>query len=615
MKATNVKRRELIRLVWPALLIAAAAIAVTAISAQVFLGSGLERSMPSLEAATRAGAEAVGRSVSGQIAHALDIGIPLDRLVGVDAYFQRIVSGSPQVKALALLDANDRTLYATAPHVAGLRFPIASGSARAILVVAAESALIDSSVRQLVLTLAIAVGVTGLAAGLLAFGFGLFSIAPARRELTDWLSRIAMGHFDRTPLIEGAGPISIAARAVVPALERLEQSRRRLGESVATIRAIDFDGSLGRRVDAILAGLGSRYEIQPVNPRVDLPGDQPASGGSVLWRAAVVLGVYGAAFPLVANFALDREPLGLDRAWWPVLPLMAELFGAGFGALLGRGTLGRGRTGLAIAGALLGLSLLSTFWCRSYATFILLRAGSGFGGAFLLIALLGRGGLSFPRRAVLATLAFSGFVIGPMVGALLTEVSGRRAAFLVIGAGMLALAPLVATLRPPAGGSRSARASGALGLADVVLALAVTPVVALVLVIIPDGFGYDNYLAGAGAIALAGLSVCAAPRSSLAGALTLIVAALVLRVAPISTAALLAAAAAAGLCAGSAYIAAEGRAARPWTAMGFGAAAGIIAAGLIDVFDVPLSFLLGGTGVLLVLIESVRRKLVRAPAV
>jgi hypothetical protein len=288
-----------------------------------------------------------------------------------------------------------------------------------------------------------------------------------------------------------------------------------------------------------------------------------------------------------------------------VIPLLAELAGAALGVFLGRGRLGGTRAGLAAAGVLLGLSLLSTFWCRSYATFILLRAGSGLAGAFLLTAFLGRRGFSIPQRAVLATLAFSSFVIGPMVGALLTEVSGRRAAFLVIGAGMLAFAPIVAALRTAPSGSMGA--SRPPGLPDVMLALAVIPVSALVLVIIPDGLGYDNYLAGAATIAVAGLALCIAPGFPFVGAFALIVAALVLQVAPPSTAALLVATAAAGVSAGNSYLGAEGNAGRPSVAMVCGAAIGVLAAGLIDVLDMPLSFLLGGTGVLLVLIEAWRR--------
>ena len=88
----------------PAILIAAVVMILTGVAAFLLLESAVERSTPALEAATRAGAAAVGNAVAGQIAHALEIGIPLDRLEDVEPYLQGIVSGSPQVKALALVD-------------------------------------------------------------------------------------------------------------------------------------------------------------------------------------------------------------------------------------------------------------------------------------------------------------------------------------------------------------------------------------------------------------------------------------------------------------------------------------------------------------------------------
>src|SRR5439155_10534339 len=53
------------------------------------------------------------------------------------------------------------------------------------------------------------------------------------------------------------------------------------------------------------------------------------SSDLVIWRLAVILGLYAAAFPLVANFAIDREPSEIVRAWWPVLPLLARTISEG----------------------------------------------------------------------------------------------------------------------------------------------------------------------------------------------------------------------------------------------------------------------------------------------
>src|SRR5438105_2000903 len=338
----------------PAILIAAVVMILTGVAAFLLLESAVERSTPALEAATRAGAAAVGNAVAGQIAHALEIGIPLDRLEDVEPYLQGIVSGSPQVKALALVDREGRTLHATADHVEGLRVPIATGNTNATLVVATESSLVDSAVKQLEIGLAVAAALTGLAAGGLVVGFITFNQTPARRRFEHALSRIAAGNFSTTPFGEGRGRLSSASHALALAVEKIEAARIGLVESIATIRAIDFDGSLGRRVDAILNAIDSRYVLAASTEEGDRQPDQPASESGVIWQLAVILGLYAAAFPLVANFAIDRESLEIARAWWPVLPLLAELAAVVLGAMLGSSRGGGSRAGRAVATIVLG---------------------------------------------------------------------------------------------------------------------------------------------------------------------------------------------------------------------------------------------------------------------
>jgi MFS family permease len=584
---------------WPQATVIAAVVAiVTGVSALLLLDGGLDRSRPTIEAVTAKGAQAVGQAVAGQIGHALDVGIPLDRLVGVAPYLDEIVSRSPQVRGLALIDANGRTLYATMSSVTGLKFPIGS-TGQATLLVEPQSLLIDSSLDMLDVALLIAAVLTGAVGGAVVAGYLAFHRRPLRRNLEHALDRIAAGDFSTELPVEGRGRHFEATQAIQSLIEKIEAARLRLSEQVATIRAIDFDGSLGQRVDLIVEPLDRRYVLSSAeSDRVSRSG--PLGEGVVVWRLAVLLGLYGAGFPLVANFAMDREPGEIARAWWPVLPLLAELAAVALGAWLGAGRLGRVRTLLFMAALLLGAVVAGTYWCHDYDTFVLLRAAAGFGAGFLGAGVVAGSGLDIDRRDFLVAVVFSALLAGPAFGSLLTEAVGRRAAFLAIGVAILAAAPFIAIgyrrmLRQPARASVAFRA-------DLMLGLALAPAAALVLVEVPSGLGVENYILTAGVIALIGFSALVAPSLPVpvaAGALL----AVALAVAGWPTLdpliALLVVAAAAGLAGGGVIKNLGASSRRPWPAAALASGAALIATGAVHYLDLPFIIVPGAAAALL----------------
>ena len=72
-------------------------------------------------------ADTVGRAVVGRVERALRLGIPLDRLVGVEEYLAPIVRESDSLGFIALLDGDGRVLHAAGMTPAQARQVLASG--------------------------------------------------------------------------------------------------------------------------------------------------------------------------------------------------------------------------------------------------------------------------------------------------------------------------------------------------------------------------------------------------------------------------------------------------------------------------------------------------------
>ena len=582
---------------WAFSALAAAVVAVSvAVAGHLFLDAGLRQSRPTLEEAARTGAMAVGQAVAAQFAYALELGIPLDQMPGVDSYLARIVTNSPQVEAMALVDETGRTLAQTREQVDGNRFAIVGGDQEAALIVVPESPFLDQAVGQMRLALAVTALFAGMLAGGIVACFFAFRYEPARRQLLGDLDRVASGDFDVRLPGDDRGPLGEASRALALCLDRVRAARRTLLEAAATIRAIDFDGSLGRRVDAILQPIDERYRFAQGD---DEDADTTRSSGSG-WRAAVVLGLYCAAFPYLANFAIDREPDWLPAAWIPVLPLLIELTTALAGAVLACSRIGRSGIALALASLGLAAGLAGTYWCREYEPFLLLRAGTGFMGGFVVAGLLAHRRTELRRRDFAALSIFAALFAGPLMASLYAEAIGRRSGFMVLGLAVLAMTPFVATgTEPMLKGARRAIQRLPFSRSDLLLGLAIVPASAMVLVALPGWIAYDDYLLTGSAMAVMAICALAVPALTpplcaaalLAAGLALLGGQFQSVLAVFVSCALL------GVAGGGALKSSVDS--RPWTALAAGTLAALLATGLVALFDVGFAVVPVGTAILL----------------
>ncbi|MBX3539289.1 MAG: hypothetical protein KF735_16720 [Chelatococcus sp.] len=494
-----------------AIIIALAVAAAIAAGGWRVLDAAWTESAPALDEATRLGAAAVGRALSGQIEHALSLGIPLDKLVRVEDYLKTVVASAPQVDAVALLDDAGRPVFATREGVTGLTFPVNGGGQRATLVLSMESPFLSAATVRLELLLGAAALLGGIIAFLIASLFLEMHLAPARGRLALALARAARGDFAITIPTTGRGRTSAAFRALAQRIEPVHAAARRLADSVATVRAIDFDGSLSKRLEPLLAPVADTRGLADIDPG-DTPRSTAHSLAAVCSRALLLISLYAAAWPVVANFAIDRGSDVIPAPLWPIPPLFAETLAALFAAMISHHVPAPvARMVAALGTVLTGLAFAAVFWCRSYELFVVLRICAGFGLGLAVTPLLRDPRLGAHPRALVALIGIACLVMGPLFGGLVAEAIGRRGAFLLLGIALLANAPITAAM-PAIVAPDAARRLKASGLATrILIPLVLAPPSALALVIIPAGPGFDNYAEGGGLIAAAGLAMTLAP--------------------------------------------------------------------------------------------------------
>ncbi|MEJ8571569.1 hypothetical protein [Microbaculum marinum] len=465
----------------------------------LMLSSAEREALPELSAKVREGSDTVGQAVADQIRMALDYGIPLEGLYGVDTYFANVVSGVPTIDALALVDPDGDVLTSTAENVTGLAFPvITGGKLMANVILAPAPPLFGHTVGKLRLALAATAVVLGLVAACITLLVLRRNVSAGRARLRHLMLGVSRGVFPARTLPSGRGATVVALSGFDYRLAPLEASVRCLEDEVATVRAIDFDGSLSEKLDPILEPVAAaRGVVETAGASVDRPGHRSFAG----WLAVAALSVYAMSIPFVSNFAIDRQWEYVPVDWWPSLPWIAEGIAAIMASTLARTLPQQARPMAAFFGLLAaGLSFAAAYALRDYGLFLASRAVAGAGLGVTVSALFSGRSADSREPLLPVMMLLSLLVAGPVLGGLLGEAIGRRMAFLSAGILLIALGFTSLTVRwNTIGGHAGATAHGWNG----AMAAAGAAFGAVSLVLVPSGPGYENYLA-AGLLVAAG---------------------------------------------------------------------------------------------------------------
>ncbi len=379
-------------------------------------------------------AETVARSVAGLVTRADDVGIPLDRLVGLDTYLQRLIDGNPDLAFIGLLDADGRVRYwaGTESSAPGARVPLdIAGSADGLtLAVDLDPEFARSVVYKLWIDLAIVMVVTALVAlelVYISFGVGLYG---AIEGVEQRLQAIQRGDLRRhEPVAGGSNFGDIAARLD----QRLTGVAERLRAMTDAAKAAGDSARL-----AVLEALRAKYRLGEVF------GDAPVSVIAIRAPLFVFMFAEELTRPFLPIFIqrLASPIPGLSPALVISLPMVVFLAIVALAQpVLGTVTERAGRRRSLMLGAALGAAgYVATAYAFDLLGLTLARAVTAVGFALVFVAAQGFViDATSGRQRARGMAVFIGAILvaglcGPPIGGILADRLGMQVAFLVAGA-------------------------------------------------------------------------------------------------------------------------------------------------------------------------------------
>ena len=275
-----------------AVVTAGLALLAAAVAAAGLVSSLMQGQAAGLRAATREVDEVIGRNVAQTLERALDYGIPLDRLYAVEPFLDQVLRDNGDVAALEVQDAAGAVLYAAtrdagpADEEAPIVLDLAQDGAvvGALVVRASERRLLSARLDVWHAVTAAVLGaalLAGLAARLLAFELIELPLLRLRAAA----AAIGRGVLAAVPAPPRSSPLVTIARGFERLLAPVQERWRQVLAHAEELRAVDFDGSFGSRLDAAVAMAGSRFRFRPQT------GPQPdAAGWAGWWLLPLLLG-------------------------------------------------------------------------------------------------------------------------------------------------------------------------------------------------------------------------------------------------------------------------------------------------------------------------------------
>lgn len=372
----------------------------------------------------------IGSAVADTVGRAVGFGIPLRDLYGVDAYLEDIIRRNPEVAAIAITNDSGETLFAVPREATGgtpvsVQIPVGA-SAVGLIVVTPSQRILDVVARTLAVTVLCASLFGALLAGILARAFAAERLDLRQGRLVAALRALARGGFGDFSPVGGDSPLHPLGAALARRLAPVRREARQAMALADEIRAIDFDQSLGPRVDEALAPIEGKVRFDTTHP----PVRRRTWKG---WWAVPLLIVGTAVHPLVPSFAYDRLDPGLLQALEVSAAVAAQFLGCALG-LLAALSVARGFPAAAVGfGTLIaGGATAATALIRDPTLFLALRFCAGLGLWVSLWVLLLQPGFHARRPWFWALMALAALA-GSGLGGLVAEALGRRDTFAAAG--------------------------------------------------------------------------------------------------------------------------------------------------------------------------------------
>lgn len=273
-------------------------------------------------------AEIVGLGIAHDLEKALALGLPLDRMAGMEDYLGEAASVFPEIDLILVVDANGRPLFqksdATRPELSvrltpadtdwaalGLkvqRFPVRNGAATAGEVLLGRNAVVQpANAQRILIDFAVALSIA-LAMGGLLLRAMLHSMVVAPMRLVSALdSNLAQSSYDRiAPAVEQSligGLLAEMNRVVIGVNDRFARVRSYLIE----VRDLSFNKDAAGQVEPLIGRIERLGRFSPDRLTALTP-----AGGDPLPHVALFCG--GVVLSIVTAVAAQRLPLGMAMA-------------------------------------------------------------------------------------------------------------------------------------------------------------------------------------------------------------------------------------------------------------------------------------------------------------
>lgn len=397
-------------------------------------------------------AETVGRSVAGLVDRALEIGIPVDSMVGVDAYLQGIVDAHPDLSAIAIRGGGGETLYVggvAAPDTPWVDIPVPGEAATALTVsVGVDPAFAQDIVYKLWIDLAIVMVVTALVALELiyiSFGVGRYG---AIEGVEQRLAALRHGDLRTHPQVEGSGVFGDLAR-------RIDTRLQALADRVRSLKA-ECEARADRVRQAAVEAVAARYRLG------ESVGASPLSAISIRAPLFVFMFAEELTRPFLPIYiqGLSSPIAGLSPAVVTSLPMVVFLAIIALAQpVLGTVTERAGRRRSLMTGAALGAAgYVATGFAYDLLGLTIARALTAIGFALVFVAAQGFViDATDTRQRARGMAIFIGAILvaglcGPPIGGILAERLGMATTFLIAGGFAVASLLLTAIALPRATG-------------------------------------------------------------------------------------------------------------------------------------------------------------------
>ncbi|MFY8106931.1 MAG: hypothetical protein ACOVKO_08430, partial [Elstera sp.] len=404
---------------------------------------------PLLVAEMQKNSAAVGRSLVKQLSSAVNAGIALQKLAGVDEMLQEVLDDNPTLSGMEVTDPSGRILFAAGKDLpadsAGGFSPFArpvvstlpilvNGAAVGALRVGSD---LSFTIDRLWLYLAASLGII-LASLLIIFEVVRLILARAidmpSAQLGTALRQVLEGDFSASLAVNAPGAMGRAIRRLNANLRTVADRFERFAASANAIRGLDLDAASADRLSHMLEDAKTRFPTLAADNRRLLPQTIARPDGR--WLMLILTIISEMVRPLVPLLGSDHVLGGLDPSLLAAVPLGLALVGIGFGTvvapLVGPN---RGNLVFLLSMLLLALSLVATAATQSAVVFWASRliGGIALGMAWRMLTVRYRADIFHdPNIILVAALGFH--AVGPVMGAVLGEGVGVDTALWLIAA-------------------------------------------------------------------------------------------------------------------------------------------------------------------------------------